>query len=1706
MSTPFSSKRIEPRRVFRRRLGVERLETRRLLAVGIWDRMVSIPTAEPGAVSYLNLRDYSAWSIDQVELSEFLSKAPMEFSQEATGSSFIFSLPRPDGALAKFQVVESPIMEPALAAEFPTIKTYRGQGIDDPAASLRFDVSPLGFRAQVLAPSGAYYIDPYWHLNQSAYVSYFKRDLSPSIGALKMPSSDDIVKDPLDSQQPPDADQQKGLGRQGDGGSGGSPSSQAVQGRSGLQLRTYRLANAATGEYTRFQGGTVVNGQAAIVTTINRVTGIYEKDLAVRLVLVANNSSLVYTDPANDPYSNDNGGALLGENQRNIDSVIGNDNYDIGHVFGTGGGGLAGLGVVGVTGRKAQGQTGSDSPVGDPFDVDYVAHEIGHQFGGNHTFNGTNGACGGNRSANAAYEPGSGTTVMAYAGICGADDLQRNSDPYFHSYSFDEIVRYTTTGIGNAVAAITNTGNRVPVVYAGKDYVIPAATPFFLDSVGTDQDARNVLSYHWEQRDLGPGQALNSGDNGSSPLFRSWNPSTDTSRTLPRLAELINNATPRGERLPTTNRSLNFRAIVRDNFAAGGGVNTDDMRITVVDTGAPFAVTNPNAAGSFAAGSQQAVTWNVANTSSAPISENQVDIWLSIDGGLTFPILLAGATANDGTESIVLPDVASTRARIKVASRNSIFFDISNADFSITNSSNNAPTISDIANVWIPVNSSSAPIAFQIGDAETPVNQLAVTAFSTNKSLVPDSRIEFSGTGTNRFVRVRPLPGEFGETRIYVGVTDERGVTAMDSFLVYVDVNSTPTFGLNVSESSVDYIENDPPVQITSTATVVDNIDGDYSNGSLLIEMSPDVATTDLLTLDYSGDANMIQVGQVVLFGGQTVARFNRISDTVVQFVFNAQTSVASIESIAKAVRFEARGDSPMTTGRSVSMTLSKGDARSATLVDVRVLAVNDSPVASDAPMDEIDEDEINPPGTRVDALIARGVTDVDGTLGQAIALTSFPNSPGKWQYNLGGSWQNLDNISNASALVLGPTSRLRFLPGKDFFGVVPPLKYYGLDTSYTGTSSTSGNLVLIDIQSVNTADSISRNPGEIRQMVRPINDPPIATGPTPSTAVFQDSLLRYSVPSTIFTDVDDSVLTYSAFTSPGVKLPSWLRFNETTRTFEGTPTNLDVGIKQYTIRATDRSGAFGDIPIIVEILNVNDTPLNVQLLGSQVLENRSGAYVGLLTATDPDPNDTITWSIINNPSNRFEVRGNELYLKPLTSLDFEAEPFVNLIVRATDNGTPVLFRDESITVNVQDANEFAPTFSPVTLGISEAAPMGAEIGRLVANDRDTANQIRYRFFGVAPSEFSLSDSGVLRVKSGANLDFETISSYRFFVEAFDNGSPSLSTWVSATVNVLNVNEFSPQILTESLTISESYPVGANVGRIVATDGDNQPVVYSLPASETRFSIHPTTGFLSLNRGGLLDFERTQTEFLTVIATDSGPDSAATTKTIRIAVTNANEPPNSITLEVNPIPENIAGLDLGRLIIQDPDGPTNYLVTPLDERFEVLSGKLALKPGRFLSDQDPRFVSVPLLLSDTAAGAIYRQELVLQVQSNPAPWRNPRNPLDVDRDGRIGPLDVLAVINAINASTDKRLPLPRNSQTLNLPDIDVDGDGQMTPLDVLSLVNALNIASRGSGEGENPRAPSEQAADLYFAEFMPIDPTDTMPTPTRVRRFGRTRM
>ncbi|HET9529452.1 MAG TPA: zinc-dependent metalloprotease family protein, partial [Blastocatellia bacterium] len=528
----------------------------------------------------INASSYATIRLDRDALSRVLGQAALEFTARAQTAETVLSLPFPDGTFSRFRIEQSPIMEPELAARFPGIKTYKGQGLDDPTAITRFGWTTLGFHAIVFSSRGTVYIDPYTRGDLDNYISYFKRDY------LKEEKEFSCIL--IDEQPEPD----------------GRDSQIMPSVMNGQTLRTIRLAVAATGEYTQFYGGTVAGALSGITTTMNRVNGIYERDLAVRMVLVAGEASIIYTNAQSDPYSNFDGIAMLSQNQANLNAVIGSANYDIGHVFSTGGGGVAFLGVICSTSNKARGVTGLPSPIGDVFNVDFVAHEMGHQYGGRHTFNGSTGNCsGGNRSSSAAYEPGSGSTIQAYAGICGGQDLQPNSDDYFHVRSLEEMLAHLSGVVVSACVAQTPTGNTPPTVNAGPDFTIPKMTPFVLTATASDPNG-DSLTFCWEEYDLGTASPPDSDSDGNArPIFRSFDPVTSPSRTFPKLTNILNNTSTIGESLPTITRTMNFQVTVRDNRAGGGAVASDAMQVSVTATSGPFLITSPNSSVSWTAGS-----------------------------------------------------------------------------------------------------------------------------------------------------------------------------------------------------------------------------------------------------------------------------------------------------------------------------------------------------------------------------------------------------------------------------------------------------------------------------------------------------------------------------------------------------------------------------------------------------------------------------------------------------------------------------------------------------------------------------------------------------------------------------------------------------------------------------------------------------------------------------------------------------------------------------------------------------------------------------------------------------------------------------------------------------------------------------------------------------------------------------------------------
>ncbi|MEZ4927195.1 MAG: M12 family metallo-peptidase [Saprospiraceae bacterium] len=603
---------------------------------------------------------FRSMQLDLNVLQPMLAAAPDLYSSSAPDNVSVLEIPRPDGKSSHFQIYEAAVMAPALQAKYPEIRCYTGRSLEDPSEKIKLDLTPWGFHAMVTSPNhDAYFIDPMFHGNKENYVVYFKKDYKPSKEdanwTCETPNPDNAVElGPIKAHSSAEPD------FQGD-----------------TQLRRYRLALACTGEYATFHGGTKPLVLAAMNTSINRVNSVYENDFAVTLQIIANNDVLIFLDAATDPYTNNNGGTMLGQNQTTCNNLIGTANYDMGHVFSTGGGGVANLAVI-CGNSKARGVTGLGAPVGDPFDIDYVAHEMGHQFGGNHTFNN----CSGNNGQSSAVETGSGITIMAYAGICGSNNVDAHSLDYFHGYNLTEMGSFIYNGGGNTCPEKIASGNHNPTVEAGPNYTIPKSTPFALTAVGSDMDG-DTLTYTWEQMDNGNASSPPQSSNAAGPLFRPFKGTTSPTRVFPRLVDIINNANPTWEKLPGVARVMSFRVSLRDNDWFAGCTDEDDMFVTVDGNSGPFLVTQPNTNIGWTIGSQETVTWDVANTTAAPVSCSHVRILLSTDGGFTYPIVLADNEPNDGMATITVPNNEGTTCRVKVEGMGNIFFDISNANFHI---------------------------------------------------------------------------------------------------------------------------------------------------------------------------------------------------------------------------------------------------------------------------------------------------------------------------------------------------------------------------------------------------------------------------------------------------------------------------------------------------------------------------------------------------------------------------------------------------------------------------------------------------------------------------------------------------------------------------------------------------------------------------------------------------------------------------------------------------------------------------------------------------------------------------------------------------------------------------------------------------------------------------------------------------------------
>lgn len=663
-------------------------------AVTIWTKTNALPASRTSVPGHMPAH-YLVYTANEPVLNEQLSSV-----QAAPSGSLLLDLPMADGTLRAFKVWQANVLPPDLAARYPRLMAFTGVAVDDPAVVAKLDVTAYGFHAMIFDGKQTTLIDPYDNERSSFYTVHYKKDEVRS-DAARIPCRfgeglNTNIADPEYKQL------------------------RKLQGKivNGYQLRTYRLALSCNHQYAQAATGlsspTIEQVLSKMLTSLNRINGVYEREVSVTMQFVSNEDALIWPTATgsingSDPFGgiNNDANACLNKNQQVCDARIGTGFYDIGHLFTTGAGGLSELSCVCNAANKAMSVTGFSTVVGDAFDIDYVVHEIGHEFGAEHTFNnGSDGSCCcGNINATTAYEPGSGSTIMAYAGICTPDDIQRHSDDYFHALSLVQIQQFITTA-GNTCAVKTNTGNKIVGVPAfAASYAIPYRTPFELTAPEVvDSVADAVVSYCWEQWNLGDAgyRLANTFFNG--PIFRSYPPVPVATRVFPKNELVLSGVLSdvgtddaQGEKAPDTARYLTFKLTVRNIYQGKGCFQfpDDTIHLDVINTGSGFKVTSQSdSAATYVGGSLQQVTWDVAQSNAAPINAANVEIYMSADGGNTWQYNI-GTFPNTGSAMISLPNPDTTllKARIKVKGAGNVFFNVNKYDFAVTHGDDNNTAI-----------------------------------------------------------------------------------------------------------------------------------------------------------------------------------------------------------------------------------------------------------------------------------------------------------------------------------------------------------------------------------------------------------------------------------------------------------------------------------------------------------------------------------------------------------------------------------------------------------------------------------------------------------------------------------------------------------------------------------------------------------------------------------------------------------------------------------------------------------------------------------------------------------------------------------------------------------------------------------------------------------------------------------------------------
>jgi len=596
--------------------------------------------------------EFELFLLDTKQFRKVLKAVPKKGDADISNGHIIY-LPTSKGEVKSYRVLETPVFDEELSKKYPSIKSFTGQGVDDPSEIVKFSMSQLGFKCMHISVDSEYEYTESYAEEEGYYLVYQRKDKLPESSHFEC-TLKDIAKDKLLN------------------------TNTRSNVNDGIN-RTFRLVVSTTGEYTEYFGGTVAGALAAINASITRVNAIFETDLNVTFELIAATENVIYTDASTDPYSPGNSffNVWSEEVQSILTDQVGAVNYDLGHLFGVAqhSGNAGYISSVCTDGEKGSAWSSSYTPEGDGFDVSLLCHEIGHQFGANHTWSYKD-----DEGFDAHVEPASGTTIMSYAGITKSANVQESHDPYFHAKSIQQMTDFINT---ISCQVEEDTGNTAPTVDAGLDYSIPSGTPFVLTGTAIDPDG-DVLSYCWEQMDEDDALTKYPNVNATTGVaFRSLNPTSSNERVFPEIATVLDGQTASTwEAIPDVERELNFRLTVRDNVAGGGTTESDDMVVSVKGNAGPFEITTPSTDVNWAAGTAKTISWNVAGTDAAPINTNAVNIYLSTDGGSTFETIVEN-TANDGAYNYVVPDNLGTTNRIKIESVGNIFFDISDSDFNI---------------------------------------------------------------------------------------------------------------------------------------------------------------------------------------------------------------------------------------------------------------------------------------------------------------------------------------------------------------------------------------------------------------------------------------------------------------------------------------------------------------------------------------------------------------------------------------------------------------------------------------------------------------------------------------------------------------------------------------------------------------------------------------------------------------------------------------------------------------------------------------------------------------------------------------------------------------------------------------------------------------------------------------------------------------